>query len=324
MAEVVSTLTPEERSVLEKIVGEAPGGTRLLPPLPPDAVFPRVAEILTQAPKIGFVFRNLQPPTSLYISPNESLGVDSYGSVVGLSLIITARFLLPDGQLTMLRYTHTPNTNRTVATQIFPLTEGFLLGLQVDPDGAAALRGQCFVQLTLNRGLDISGLGAVVLARGYAYDGHWVSWPQGTLESSVDGQGFIRAFIGTDPAANTGISETVPTNALWEILALQCVLTTDGNVATRQPQLVADDGANPFLAIHSPATQGANNTQAFYWNRWAPLTTTVVATRGNQGVPDKLFLREGFRLRVTVDNMQVGDDLSAPVILLREWIETSP
>ena len=42
---------------------------------------------------------------------------------------------------------------------------------------------------------------------------------------------------------NTEWSETVPTGARWQLLALMVTLATDANVANRFPALAIDDGA---------------------------------------------------------------------------------
>lgn len=165
----------------------------------------------------------------------------------------------------------------------------------------------------------VRGLIIRVLFQGYLQTFGFLSWPPGIFNSPFSGPGRLRSISGTDPAANTEINETVPTNAHWRLLLLRTILTTDGTAATREVGLVIDDGTLVF-SIYPPAqTQTASLTRAYNWAHlgYAP------AAFGAQlygPLPADLMLLQSWRLRTITQNIQAGDNWEPPQLLVEEWI----
>jgi len=131
--------------------------------------------------------------------------------------------------------------------------------------------------------------------------------------------GRIRSITGTDPAADTEISETVPARRRWRFHALHFSLVTDNNPANRQIILHIDDGTNTFYRFTLATIQTAT-LEWFYSFSAIPSVEVRVTTKIS--APMAPFLRgPGFYIYARGLNRHVGDSYSAPQLLVEEWID---
>lgn len=215
---------------------------------------------------------------------------------------------------------HVPNTDRTAATSDFPLATGWLQGLTVTAGTGAPLRGQTFVRVDLMRGRGASATILQTLVQGYVSAQNRRAWPPAQLESALEGPGALRSIAGTNPAANTEISETVPTAARWRPLALSFELVTDATAANREVAIVIDDGTTTLFTSPSGFTQTASFTRR-YSAAAAGAQTAPAQGTDRQILLPALVLPAGSRIRTVTTNLQAGDDYSAPQLLIEEHLE---
>src|SRR5262245_28765814 len=84
--------------------------------------------------------KQLTPPSSLYLPPQSFLVVQVANSVAGFQLGVQYRILtIDDGLIKPGQEIRTPTTNRVFNGFIFPLSEGFLLGLTLSVFSAGAV-----------------------------------------------------------------------------------------------------------------------------------------------------------------------------------------
>ncbi|GAH86709.1 unnamed protein product [marine sediment metagenome] len=131
--------------------------------------------------------------------------------------------------------------------------------------------------------------------------------------------GRLRSITGTDPAADTEISETVPARRRWRILSIRFSLITDVNVTDRTVNLILDDGTTILSQIPSDTVQPSNLT------RWYEFKLQQVP-QFNVGVHMYLPLHHislpaSARFRTSTTNRQADDNFSAPQFLVEEWID---
>ena len=278
-------------------------------------------EVLTWPPGVSFERMRVPPAAPLYISPNEVIVVDSWGAVSGLTLLIMGRFMLPDGSMTTISYSHVPNTDRSIKTEAFPLGEGFLYALRVDPQIAGARRGQCYVRVSISRSTFTSDAIMAHLISDYVTDTFMPSWPSGILQDSLAGAGILRSVLGTNPAAGAEISETVPTNARWALRGLAAQLVTDATAGTRTVTLTIDDGATVLLQVISGTTQAVSLTRNYRFVPNYPSVGNTVGTFIALPLPDPLYLLQGWRIITVTNALSAGDNWGAPQMLVEEWLE---
>ena len=258
--------------------------------------------------------------SSFFFDGQDRLRLRTFGSLAGVILAVEGRLLGADGRLQAFAETHTPASDRTVATSLYHLVEGFLLNVSLRASTGAPRVGQVFAILEVVRGIGATVQPLAVIFQGYVTDTSTVGWPGSPLRASIDGLGVIRSIIGTNPAAGAEVSETVPTNARWRLRSLAASFVTSATAASRYPSLIFDDGATNFYVSDPPELQLASTTST--WQAF-PGSARLVAVSGvrqwNAGVP--ICLQGGFRLRTATTNLQAGDDWGAPTLLVEEWIE---
>jgi hypothetical protein len=271
-------------------------------------------------PEAGFGAAGIPPPAALYIGPDESLVVYTWSSAAPQALTITARVLTLAGLIQTASWTHTPNTDRSLATTRQALAEGFLLSLIVGAHASTYRRGQCWCQIDLQRGEGAAGVVVAELISDYITGTSQLSWPDGQIHQSTERPGLVRSVTGTDPAAGAEITQTVPTGARWRLLGVRAALTTDATAATRQVTLLLDDGTATLFSIPAASSQTASLTYTYNWAPSVP-STPVNALNVWGPLPGDLFLQAGYRIRTSTASFQAGDNWTAPQLLLEEWIE---
>lgn len=117
-----------------------------------------------------------------------------------------------------------------------------------------------------------------------------------------------RLTASTDPAANTELSFTVPSNQLLEVWSLNFTLVTDANAATRRVVLTIDDGTTVWHRTASQVTQAASLTQVYTFAVGAPDRSAVAGTDVYQALAGPLLLRPGYRIKTVTASIQATDN----------------
>jgi hypothetical protein len=258
--------------------------------------------------------------SGVYLTGTEQLRVTCFNSLAAVTLAIEWRVLLPDGTVTRSADRLVPTTDRSSSSTLINLPEGWLLDVMVRATGATPRRGQCFVVLELVLGFGGSVQSIAFLTQGYVTDTSRVGFPRSLPQWSTEGPGVIRVITGTDPAANTELSDTVPTNARWRLRSYKVVFVTDATVTNRTFILILDDGTNDILRCPYSSSQAASLTRHYNGGDFG-YASTADDNGVTLAIPSNIILMGGSRLRSTTRNLQAGDNYGAPQITVEEWIE---
>lgn len=140
--------------------------------------------------------------------------------------------------------------------------------------------------------------------------------------------GIRKTVTGSNPAANTEFSETIPAGKAW---VLQCVTVSlvQGITQTPQPTLVLDDGTNIFFeGLGASSAQNASVTCQYAWAPGLTLTAGGAATVANAPLPagggwkataGGPVLGPGFRIRSITAGIGANTDYGAPVFYVVEY-----
>lgn len=162
--------------------------------------------------------------------------------------------------------------------------------------------------------------------RNQAIPGGWTGTDEGTLE----GQGFVRQFVTTNPAQGTlTITETVPTNARWKVRSASVALVTNATAANRHVAVIINDGQaplNPSYEVVSLFVHTANTLIQYFFvgggvaNMTAAVGSDIVTAMGNT---DPLLAGWTFALTVLTGGQGggAGDNLTAAELSIEEWLE---
>lgn len=263
----------------------------------------------------------LRAPAGLYCTGDEQLRLTVLNAASGVTVAIRGRFLDLDGHVERLGDTLVPATDRSASTLTLRLGRGWLQNVAVIASAGTPLSGQCFVQLSLIRGEGSIGLDETTLAAGYVTAVQRIAWPGGLVLNSLEGGGALRSIAGTTPGAGAEVSETVPTGARWELLAITMLLTSNATVSNRGANLTLDDGANVYGRFAHVLFVTAGLAAQLTWAAGVAVIAAGNAVRQTSPIPAGNRLGAGHRIRTSTDNIQAGDQFSAIRYLVREWIE---
>jgi len=257
---------------------------------------------------------------AIYVGADDHLRLTTFNAAAAVAVALEARVMDVGGEVQAFADRHVPNTDRTTASTLIRLREGWLLDWLVRATAGTPRVGQCFAIVELVRGFTGAVVPIAVLGQGYVTDTSRLGGPGSRLTASIAGPGVLRSITGTDPAAGVEIAETVPTNARWRPLAIQFAFVTDATVANREVSLVVDDGATGFARVPSGTAQTATLTRTYSAFHHAPRNT--IAQDGTLNLPlPRIDLQGGHSLRTVTTNLQAGDNFGPPQLLVEEWIE---
>lgn len=113
------------------------------------------------------------------------------------------------------------------------------------------------------------------------------------------------------PAAGANLEVTSTGGFFWLLRSLVFDLTTDANVADRLAVLETTDGSNVYWRAAAGEVQAASLTHQYSAFPGADGSLTAGTVRGIPLDAFGLVIPPGHILRTDVDNIQVGDQLSA-------------
>lgn len=267
------------------------------------------------------LFRVVGPGApSRYISDTETLRLTVFNSVASVRVALRARKIDEDGESKFASNDVVPATDRTASVVDVQPGAGWLVGVAAIVTAGAPQDGQTFAIVSIGIGNGNNYTETEVLAAGYISTGRRLSWPGSVIGAPIEGDGALRVITGTTPGAGVEISETVPTNARWQLLAFKARLTASATVANRTPRLTIDDGTNVVIESPTSATQAAAAVDPYYWVAALGYTFGASGSDIVNGLPAPTFLRAGFRMRTSTINLQVGDTWDQVFYFVREWI----
>ncbi len=135
--------------------------------------------------------------------------------------------------------------------------------------------------------------------------------------NSVHGR--ILTVTGDDPAADTEISIIVPARRRWIVRSINFLLATDTNVANRYIKMIIDNGTVLLFQFSISHVHVASRSYRYSFANINVSETFVDPTLFHPLPVLPLF--PGCRILTLTTDLQVGDNFSAPVLLVEEWID---
>lgn len=122
----------------------------------------------------------------------------------------------------------------------------------------------------------------------------------------------IKRVAGTNQAANTEVSDTVPAGKWWILLSVSVQLV-QGATQTPWPSLVIDDGANIlYQAFSGTAAMSAATTTQHTWAPGLGAVGSAASTANTGPLPARLVLPGGYRIRTITTGIGANSDYGAP------------
>jgi len=278
--------------------------------------------ITTRPHVTEFTREFVQPPTNLFIDPDDRLYVEHVSRFVSLAFHVAARVLKPGGQGEIIHEEfglQTAPVGAQFRFEVFPLLEGFLLGVVVHPTFLVTGPGDLYVLVGLLRGNEVRQSATQILCAGYVVGPSGPSWPAGGIESLQSGRGATSLGFTVDPGAGVEISHTVGDLRRGELRAMRFTLVTDATVANRRVLVEVVRSGNIIARTAAALVQTASLT--FNYNV-APWGESGDNRNGEILVnfPPGILLSSGDIIRTVTPGLQAGDNYSAALVTMEDWL----
>lgn len=137
-------------------------------------------------------------------------------------------------------------------------------------------------------------------------------------DNQTVGTAVRKVVTGSDPAANTEFSQTVPTGKYWQLYAVTVSLA-QGATQTPQPTLIIDDGTTTlYQSFGGSSAQNASVTAQYTWAPGLSLTAGGAATVITAPLPADLELPAGYRIRSSTTGIGANSNYGAPAFFVVE------
>jgi hypothetical protein len=291
-------------------------------PTTPATSDPRNTPIASGKRQILITAAQVQPPSPLYLQPEDSLffGVYSPTFAGPFTLTLTIRWLRPDGEIVSVK--RTLNCALGLTSLTFTLGEGFMLSATVaNPNPIMKSPGTVWVELYVIRNTPETPPFLWALINDYITNLHSPSWPFGRITSPQEGPGRVRSITGTTPALGAEISEVVPFDVRWSLQAFRISLLTSAVAGNRNIKFIIDDGVNVLFQCDGNLTVTASQSAQTTLSNTGFINAAVAINTGLAPLAP-MFLGAGFRIRTLTQGKDAGDQYSAPQYLVQEWIDS--
>lgn len=268
---------------------------------------------------LNFERRAVQP-VGLYVTFDDTLRVDVYCETNPGPLLICARILLPNGQLSVVTRLQPLGAWTIRRLSVLQLLEGMLIDVSIFVDAALGSPVSAWVYAYLLRGAPgqqglYTALGSCRLNAPITH-----LYPDAHFDVPTDGPGVPRVIVGSAPAAGANILETVPARVVWQLNSFHALLTASLAAGTRYPCLYLDDGANIFMRIGSLVNQAPNTVADYCAMIGGAFTAAVGPSIVNLPLPARVRLLPGWRIRTLIQGLDAADQFGAPIYQVDEWL----
>ena len=262
-------------------------------------------------------------PGGFALTNEDNLRLTSFNALAGVQLTLTYRFLQPNGSIIVASEVHTPASDRSATRSRYVLGAGILLNLTVIVSTGSPILGQTFCRIEVIRGLTATALLVGTLVADNVTAVQALGWPGGTIRSSLDGPGYPRLIIDTQPAAGADVVKLVPVGARWAMLAFTSTLTTGIGVANRRAHFSFDQTPTAYALLPMARVQIASASVDYFWAAGCPSDVAYSNTAELQSMLVGPNLLAGTSFGTLTANLQAADQWTGVRYFVHEWLEGS-
>lgn len=277
------------------------------------ALLPEIVAIgPSQAPASTYQF---------YLSGSEALRVTSQCAIGGVVITIQGRYYTEDGKVAPFTFRHTPNSDRTLRTESYPLSRCIVSNVVVYVSTGTPPLGSTWIDLSIVQGTGSAQIVLGTLLQGYTTANQKLSWPGSPLTTTAQGGGYFLTTGAVDPGAGNDFSRLVVANARWEMLAVTATLTTSAAAGNRYPVLRFTSGGNGLFYGPIPAVIPASTTIVCAWTQGGVTEDRLATGVTITSLPIGLQIASSTQIHSVTTGLLAGDVWSSITCMVREWLE---
>lgn len=218
----------------------------------------------------------------------------------------------------MFTFSATTPSNSAVSQATFALPD-IPIFITVEDTLRVLEQGNAFITVSLLA----NGNVIQQLVSGYVYNLKALSWPNTQQVDLRPGGGLWATELITAPAAGAKATISPPAGEMWLVRAASFTLVTDANAATRKAWMeMIDQTSGRYVAI-SDTTQTASLTRVWNFAPYGAAPTSTASTRIIANLPQGVLIDgpDGV-IDLNVENIQAGDQISSPRVIVEKFFRT--
>jgi hypothetical protein len=273
--------------------------------------------------QLAHVFRELAPlerlnlgvraPAPWLSTGADNLRVTSFGTVVGIELVIAIRWLTLEAEVVPFAFRHAPASNGSPVETRHRLSDGWLLTATVQVASGTVPSPGIFVRLDIVAGLEGAVQLVGTLAQGAVSSQAALAYPLSPVLSAAALAPTTDVVVTANPAAGAEWSIVVPAGTTWSLRSIRGVLVTDATAANREVSLVMTDAGAVVINAPVGVTQIATQTRNYNWFAAAARGAGTTSLDVTTPLP-ALTLHAGAAIGSQTLNLQAADDWGPTVL----------
>lgn len=248
-----------------------------------------------------------------WISPSRSLGIT-----------VTAIIQLIDGKITKYERNFLITAGNVSQINSFRLTSGVLISLNVRDTFRLIDWGQVHVTTGITRTEPDASTSnqpnLLQLATGYISRSHQISFPVGSNEPILKGQGLHGIEKIDEPAQGAELTFTTPANQLNRFYGIRFTFQTSAQVASRRVNFNIRLSADTIYTTAADSAQTASRT--FNYNFFSGINEQPLNDNVHVQSAPLIMLPKGTTIETLTTNIQTEDQFRVGVLLLETFITT--
>jgi hypothetical protein len=260
------------------------------------------------------------PPTSTYITPDNTISILTTASLPSVVITLTARILLPDGTISLNQYSLSVPGGNVPIQKEWSVPEGFLLTLCVYSNTVSGSRW-AFVQVLLLQTSQQPRLATSALCSGFPTRSTPISFPSGVNVNNLDCVGNVRPVTGTIPAGGNYAAQAVPPNVRWRLIGIYFTFTTSAVVSNRALFIrFIQSAAVTFTLLINTADQPAGTNWFYQVGAGLSHVASVEQAFACAPLPTWQIFNQGDEIDIIPRSSDVGDLFTVITYLVEEWV----
>lgn len=207
-------------------------------------------------------------------------------------------------------FKHTSASTSVATTQDFRIPD-VPISVNVIDTGDNVRQGQAYIAIYLV----IDGDQMMELCSGFVYGGKSITYPNTNTGEALPGRANIGSTSGSNPAAGTEVSISVPTFEIWNIFYVMVQLITDATVANRRVHLRFTNGGGGLIDCFSDQDQVASTTRNYCFAKYGALPDTLDDTEILVPIPNDIYLIPESTIETATTNLQATDNFGIPRVV---------
>lgn len=220
------------------------------------------------------------------------------------------RILLPNGQISVMKFEFHIQALDTPETHLFRLTDGILISVSCESQYTTLAFPALHIRASLQRGETTSIQPLFVFFSRFLTGYSPLSWPMGNFRQIDEEHTYTYSAHPGNSSPGSGFSWLNSTPYFYYLHFISFLFNTDSNTATRNVSLTLFNISSINSKHYFYSSQSASSSNKYFSSQFFPYTNSGIGIINRMPLPYKTPIEPGGSFSVSADNIQPGDYFS--------------